>query len=70
VARNAGGFLTRRSQTADRPPGRLRRLAAPELTRWQQQWAKVLYPVFDPDGTILRAEDLEEMTTPEMTTGH
>jgi phosphatidylserine/phosphatidylglycerophosphate/cardiolipin synthase-like enzyme len=70
VARSAGGYLTRGSQTADRPPGRLRRLDAPELTRWQQHWAKVLYPVFDPDGTILRAEDLEEMTTPEKTTAH
>jgi phosphatidylserine/phosphatidylglycerophosphate/cardiolipin synthase-like enzyme len=68
AARTADGLVARGSQAADRPPGRLRRLVAPELTRWQQQWARVLYPVFDPDGTVLRDEDLERMTTPDMTT--
>ncbi|HYN65877.1 MAG TPA: phospholipase D-like domain-containing protein [Ornithinibacter sp.] len=38
----------------ERPPGRLRRLAPPELTRAQLLWAPRLYDVFDPDGTVLR----------------
>lgn len=34
-----------------RPPGRLRRLAAPELTATQLRWAPALYDLlFDPDG--------------------
>ena len=37
-----------------RPPGRLRRLSPPELTRGQLLWAPRLYDAFDPDGTILR----------------
>ena len=37
-----------------RPPGRLRRLSPPELTRTQLLWAPRLYDVFDPDGTVLR----------------
>jgi hypothetical protein len=68
AARSAGGVVTRGAQTADRPTGRLRRLDAPELTRWQQHWARVLSPVFDPDGTVLRDEDLERLTTPDMST--
>jgi phosphatidylserine/phosphatidylglycerophosphate/cardiolipin synthase-like enzyme len=38
----------------ERPPGRLRRLAPPQLTRAQQLWAPRLYDAFDPDGTVLR----------------
>jgi phosphatidylserine/phosphatidylglycerophosphate/cardiolipin synthase-like enzyme len=38
----------------DRPPGRLRRLSPPELTRSQRLWAPRLYDLFDPDGTVLR----------------
>ena len=38
----------------ERPPGRLRRLSPPELTRAQLLWAPRLYDLFDPDGTVLR----------------
>jgi phosphatidylserine/phosphatidylglycerophosphate/cardiolipin synthase-like enzyme len=38
----------------ERPPGRLRRLSPPELSRLQLLWAPRLYDVFDPDGTVLR----------------
>ncbi len=39
---------------AERPPGRLRRLSPPELSRSQLLWAPRLYDLFDPDGTVLR----------------
>ncbi|MBM6398773.1 phospholipase D family protein [Phycicoccus sonneratiae] len=35
-----------------RPPGRLRRIGPPELTRGQLLWAPRLYDVFDPNGTL------------------
>ncbi|QIM22746.1 hypothetical protein G7075_19040 [Phycicoccus sp. HDW14] len=37
---------------SERPPGRLRRLGPPELTRGQLLWAPRLYDVFDPNGTL------------------
>ena len=42
----------------ERPPGRLRRLSPPELTRSQLLWAPRLYDVFDPDGTVLRDDQI------------
>ncbi len=42
------------SPGVQRPPGRLRRLSPPELSRSQLLWAPRLYDVFDPDGTVLR----------------
>jgi phosphatidylserine/phosphatidylglycerophosphate/cardiolipin synthase-like enzyme len=61
VASHLPGHLKRRervrlraerlSQAGGRPPGRLRRLAAPELTAAQLIWAPRLYDhLFDPDG--------------------
>ena len=38
----------------ERPPGRLRRVDPPTLTRLQMLWAPRVYDVFDPDGTIGR----------------
>ena len=38
----------------ERPPGRLRRIDPPTLTRLQMLWAPRVYDVFDPDGTIGR----------------
>ena len=38
----------------ERPPGRLRRVDPPTLTRLQGLWAPRVYDVFDPDGTIGR----------------
>ena len=37
-----------------RPPGRLRRIGPPELSRWQTLWAERAYAVVDPDGTLGR----------------
>lgn len=42
----------------ERPAGRLRRLDAPSLTRAQLLWAPRLYDLFDPDGTLGKAEDI------------
>jgi phosphatidylserine/phosphatidylglycerophosphate/cardiolipin synthase-like enzyme len=64
VSRNIPGHARRRRRVLDRaaafaagghaqqrPPGRLRRLAAPELTATQLRWAPRLYDtLFDPDG--------------------
>ena len=61
VAARVPGHLKRRervrrraerlSEEGERPPGRLRRLAAPELTKAQLLWAPRLYDaLFDPDG--------------------
>ena len=41
-----------------RPPGRLRRLSPPELTRAQLLWTPRLYDLFDPDGTVLRDDQI------------
>jgi phosphatidylserine/phosphatidylglycerophosphate/cardiolipin synthase-like enzyme len=50
--RRSGGWTG--AAGVERPPGRLRRLAPPELTRAQKLWAPRLYDAFDPDGTVLR----------------
>lgn len=50
----------------ERPPGHLRFAPPPDLTRLQRRWTPVTYSVFDPDGTVLRDEDLGEMTTPDV----
>ena len=51
VAARAEAMLQRGSDRAARPPGRLRRLAPPELTDAQLRWAPRLYHLlFDPDG--------------------
>ena len=42
----------------ERPPGRLRRLSPPELSRTQLLWAPRLYDLFDPDGTVLRDDEI------------
>ena len=39
-------------------PGRLRRLSPPELSRTQLLWAPRLYDLFDPDGTVLRDDEI------------
>jgi phosphatidylserine/phosphatidylglycerophosphate/cardiolipin synthase-like enzyme len=51
VAARAEAMSKRGSERAARPPGQLRRLAAPELTDAQLRWAPRLYDLlFDPDG--------------------
>jgi phosphatidylserine/phosphatidylglycerophosphate/cardiolipin synthase-like enzyme len=51
VVARAEAMSKRGSERAARPPGRLRRLAAPELTDAQLRWAPRLYDLlFDPDG--------------------
>jgi hypothetical protein len=42
------------AEGVERPPGRLRRLSPPVLSRSQLLWAPRLYDLFDPDGTVLR----------------
>ncbi|GAA4400031.1 phospholipase D-like domain-containing protein [Fodinibacter luteus] len=42
----------------ERPPGRLRRIDPPQLSRTQLLWAPRLYDVFDPDGTVLRDDEI------------
>ena len=50
VAARAEAMSKRGSERAARPPGPLRRLAAPELTDAQLRWAPLLYDLlFDPD---------------------
>lgn len=51
---------------AERPPGRLRRIGAPELRPVEERMAAALYPVVDPDGTVLRDEDLREISSPDV----
>ena len=46
------------SPGVERPPGRLRRLSPPELTRAQLLWTPRLYDLFDPDGTVLRDDQI------------
>ncbi len=52
--RRSGGWHG--ADGVERPPGRLRRLDPPTLTRSQMLWAPRLYDVFDPDGTVLRED--------------
>ena len=44
-----------------RPPGRLRRIGPPELSRLQLLYAPRLYDLFDPDGTPGRADGVEDV---------
>lgn len=45
----------------ERPPGRLRRMAVPELGRWTQVWAKLPYlTLHDPDGRPPRLRRRDE----------
>ena len=64
VAAAADTRVSGSARTGSRPAGRLRGVDAPRLTWAQQRWAAWLYPVIDPDGTVLRDEDLEQLTTP------
>ncbi len=43
---------------AERPPGRLRRIGPPELSRLQMLWAARAYDAFDPNGTLGGADGL------------
>ena len=64
AASAAGAWLSRASETGERPLGQLRHLAMPELTTWQRLMAARIYDVFDPDGTVLRDEDLSDLSRP------
>lgn len=61
----AAGWVDRAVAAGDRPPGQLRRLWPPELTRAHRAIGRAAYGVFDPDGTVGRDEDLEELATGE-----
>jgi phosphatidylserine/phosphatidylglycerophosphate/cardiolipin synthase-like enzyme len=60
----ADTLVLRSTEQAARPPGRLRRLDLPRLSWVQRRWADRLYQLYDPDGTVLRDEDLGDLTTP------
>jgi phosphatidylserine/phosphatidylglycerophosphate/cardiolipin synthase-like enzyme len=55
----------RAADLADRPPGQVVRLDPPALSGWERWWAGRLYDVIDPDGTLLRGEELPELSEPE-----
>lgn len=68
--RSAMRLTTRAAASGQRPPGQLRRLSLPTLTTAQQLWAPQVYSaLFDPDGTVLRDEDLVELSTPAVGEG-
>lgn len=69
TAQAAAAWLDRSSALGERPPGQLRRLEAPTLTRVQRLWAERLYDLFDPDGTIGRRETSKEIVRPRRHVG-
>ena len=65
--RVAGAALSSQERAlalGERPPGRLRALDPPALSRAERLWAERLLGVMDPDGTVLRDEELEELSRP------
>jgi phosphatidylserine/phosphatidylglycerophosphate/cardiolipin synthase-like enzyme len=48
----------------ERPPGHLRSLDPPALSRAERLWSERLLGVIDPDGTVLREEKLPELSEP------
>ncbi len=62
----ARSLEAQRVSAGPRPPGRLRRLGLPDLSPTQRRWAGLLYQLYDPDGTVLRDEDLGDLTTPDV----
>lgn len=54
--RRSGGWQG--AAGVERPRGRLRRLDPPTLTRPQLWWTPRVYDVFDPDGTVLRDDEI------------
>ncbi len=46
---------------AEKPPGRLRRIGPPELTRFQRLWAPRVYDMIDPDGTLGLENGLDDL---------
>ncbi|HPB72958.1 MAG TPA: phospholipase [Phycicoccus sp.] len=63
-AREAGRRLDRAAALGARPPGQLRLLPLPDLTPWENVVGRIMYPVIDPDGTLGRDEDLQELSAP------
>ncbi|MCA1781124.1 MAG: phospholipase D family protein [Dermatophilaceae bacterium] len=64
VASRASTSRERSLSHAERPPGQLRALDPPELSRAKRLWAERLVGVIDPDGTVLREEELPELSAP------
>ena len=65
AARTATARQERAEDAGRRPPGQVVRLAVPELSAWERTWAGWLYDMIDPDGTVLRGEELPELSEPE-----
>lgn len=64
VANRATSSQERSVSRAERPPGQLRVLDPPELSRAERLWADRLIGVIDPDGTMMREEELPELSAP------
>ena len=54
--RRSGGAVGAAGE--DRPPGRLRRVSPPQLSRAQLLWTSRFYGVVDPDGTLGRDDEI------------
>jgi phosphatidylserine/phosphatidylglycerophosphate/cardiolipin synthase-like enzyme len=67
TARAAAARQERSEEGAQRPPGQVVRIDPPDLSAWERWWAGRLYDVIDPDGTVLRDEELPELSEPEAT---
>lgn len=65
AARTAAARQERAQGLGTRPPGQVVRLDPPDLSAWERLWADRLYDVIDPDGTVLRDEELPELSEPE-----
>jgi phosphatidylserine/phosphatidylglycerophosphate/cardiolipin synthase-like enzyme len=65
AAARATASQDRAGAGSERPPGQLRRLQPPTLSRVERAWAARFYDVMDPDGTVLREEELPELSRPE-----
>ena len=64
VASRAASSQDRAVALGERPPGRLRALDPPVLSRAERMWAERLLGLIDPDGTVLRDEELPELSAP------
>lgn len=68
AARAATARQDRAEDVGRRPPGQVVRLDPPDLSAWERMWAGRLYDLIDPDGTMLRDEELPELSEPEAAT--
>ena len=65
AARRAAASRDRAAEAGERPPGQVVRLDLPRLSRLDRLWTMRAYDVIDPDGTVLRDEELPELSEPD-----